>query len=122
MMRFLFLATVCYFSFLVSCKEAEKPHLSREKMLGIVTDLHLAEVYSTMKNEDKSANKNMDSLAYYYKSILSHHKVTMEELKSSIKWYSENPKELDSVYINTLTEISTIEGVINASANNNLPQ
>lgn len=108
---------ICLVLAFTSCKEQDQPHLSRKQMQNILTDLHLAEVYSTMKNEDNSSNKNMDSLAYFYKSILEHHNVKVSDLKSSLEWYSNNAKELDSVYINVMTELSTIEGVIAASKN-----
>lgn len=100
---------------LPACKEAEAPHLPREKMLAVMTDIHLAEVYSTMVNDTshKTVNKNMDSLAYYYKSVLKHHNVTVDEFRNSLNWYAKNPQELDSVYINVMAEISTLEGVLN---------
>jgi hypothetical protein len=97
---------------MLGCKEEEVPPLPREKMTAIVTDLHLAEVYSSMVDDSthKTTNKNLDSLAYYYKSILAHHSVSMQEFSNSLKWYSRETAQLDSVYVNVLAEISIQEG------------
>lgn len=96
------------------CKEQEQPHLPRQKMIDIMTDIHVAEIYSTMVTDSahRTTNKNMDSLALYYKSVFSHHKVSTEDFQNSMKWYSAHPKELDTVYIGIMAEISTLEGVV----------
>lgn len=102
---------------LSACKEEELPHIPREQMTNLMMDIHTAEVYSTMVNDSlhQSLNKNMDTLAYYYKSILNHHNMTMDELKDNLQWYGQHPSEFDSVYVNILAEISTLEGLRNAT-------
>ncbi len=82
-----------------------------DSMQIILSDLHIAEVYSTMVNDSlhQVRDKNKDSLAVYYKSILEHHKVTPEQLTESIKWYKMNPEELDSVYADMITHFSKLE-------------
>jgi len=100
------------------CKEREEPPLPREKMTAIITDLHLAEVYSSMVNDSthKTTNKNLDSLAYYYKSILAHHNVSMQEFSNSLNWYSRETVQLDSVYVDVLAEISIQEGAMGVAS------
>lgn len=116
MMRSLIITLFCCLSF-YACKEQEGTHISREKMVGIMGDLHLAEVYSTMVSDSlhRATNKNYDSLALYYKSILAHHKVSMEDFKSSLHWYSAHTEEMDSVYVKVLTDISVLEGMLGIS-------
>ncbi len=116
MIRILLIITGCIV-ILSACKEDEIPHLSREEMTRLMTDLHTAEVYSTMVNDSthKTVNKNYDSLARYYKSILNHYSLTMEELKANLNWYSSNPTEFDSVYVKVLDNLSTLEGLQNVS-------
>ena len=118
----IFLVIILSIVLLPACKEADSPHLPREKMLAVMTDIHMAEVYSTMVNDSthKSLNKNMDSLAYYYRSVLKHHNVTEDEFSESLDWYSKNPAELDTVYISIMAEISMLEGVLNTGTT--LPQ
>ncbi|HEY9178734.1 MAG TPA: DUF4296 domain-containing protein [Flavipsychrobacter sp.] len=115
MTRFLLLTfIVCTLS---SCVEKEQQALSSDKMTEVLTDIYLAEVYSSIVNDTTgvSAKKNMDSLAVYYKSVLVHHGITLDQFSNSLRWYSSHPEEMDSVYVNVLNELSTMEGVQNAS-------
>lgn len=101
-----------------ACKQGVgAPPIHRDKMVQIMTDIHLAEVYSTMVNDSAGGitNKNMDSLAVYYSKIFKSHEVTEEDFKESMDWYTRNVTELDTVYINMLSELSTKEGVLSAS-------
>lgn len=102
---------------LSSCAEKGQQPLSREKMTEVLTDIYLAEVYSSVVSDSTgmSANKNMDSLAVYYKVVLNHHGITLDKFSNSLRWYSNHPAELDSVYVNVLEELSTMEGLINAA-------
>lgn len=113
-----FVITIMVFT---SCNESSEEHLPKDKMVKIMTDIHLAEVYSTMVNDSlqKSVNKNMDSLAWYYKSILDHHGVTIDQYKNSIDWYSSHPLDFDSVYVALQDELIKIEGVLNSQGQNN---
>ena len=109
------LAILLFFCIVMpGCKEEDVPPMPREKMTAIITDLHLAEVYSSMVNDSthKTTNKNLDSLAYYYKSILNHHNVSMQEFTNSLNWYSRETAQLDSVYVDVLAEISIQEGAM----------
>ncbi len=82
-----------------------------DKMQNILTDMHYADTYSSMKNDTLHmlGAKNMDSLAVYYKSILAHYKVSVEEFNESIKWYKLNPEQLDSVYAAMIPHLSKME-------------
>lgn len=117
MTRVLLFTLLFFIGAVSSCGETEGKHMTREKMTGIMTDIYLAEVYSSVVNDSTglSANKNYDSLARYYKSVLSHHGVSLDEFRASLAWYSSHPQELDSVYTNVLNELSTLEGVQNAA-------
>lgn len=118
MIRAVLLTLVFITGLLASCVEKGPEPLSREKMKEIMTDIHLAEVYTSVISDSSglSGNKNKDTLAVYYKSILDHHGISVDEFSSSLRWYSSEPHELDSVYINVLNELSTLEGLINAGA------
>lgn len=108
------LAALLFVVLVASCSEKELPHLSRDTMAKVLADIHLSEVYGTMVNDSlhKSVNRNMDSIAVYYKSILAHHNVTMEEFKSSIDWYSDHPSDFDSVYIEVQNQLIQLESAI----------
>lgn len=106
---------------LAACAPEEKPHLSREQMVAVLTDIHLSEVYSTLVNDSthQMSNKNLDSLAVYYQGVLGHHGLSMKEFEQNLHWYADHPNEMDSVYISMQEELSTIEGLLNAVPENN---
>lgn len=100
----------------VACEQNEEaPHLPREKMVDILSDIHMAETYSTMVNDSmqRTTNKNLDSLAVYYAAILEHYKVSVEEFDTSMFWYRQHPEELDSVYTRVMTRVNELEGTNN---------
>lgn len=95
------------------CRKKED-RLPPDKMRKILTDLHLAEVYSTMVGQDSmrgAVEKNLDSLAHYYREILAHHQTSFEEFRRSMDWYTRNPEQLDSVYARMLPAFSELEAI-----------
>lgn len=83
--------------------QQSKPPVAPELMEQILFDLQVADVYSTMLQPDSLPQvnvKNKDSLAVYYRDILSHYNMTEEELATAMQWYSEHPAELETIYGN----------------------
>jgi hypothetical protein len=81
-------------------------------MTSILTDMHLAEAYSTMAGRDsthKGQVKNIDSLEHYYKDILAHYHLTQEAFDKSMNWYRSNPGQLDSVYSGMVNRINELQ-------------
>lgn len=95
-----------------SCKPKEEGHLSQDKMERVITDLQIAEVNSMIMSDSthQARNKNYDSLAVYYKDVLHHHNLTLEEFSKSLEWYKNNPDELDTVYAHVITDLSIMSG------------
>ena len=95
-----FLLVLALTGILIACDEEKEPPVPKEKLEKILTDIHLAEVYSTLLDDSAhySANRNIDSLALYYKTILEHHKVSVEDFNTTMEWYTVHSQEFDSVY------------------------
>lgn len=96
-----------------SCKprDTEAP-IAREKMTEILTDIHLAETYSTMVWDSvRMVNKHPDSLSAFYNTILQHHGISLDSFSAGMDWYSAHPTELDSVYNSVISNLSTLEGL-----------
>lgn len=110
-----FIVLFCCFS-LLACHNTSDDHIAPDKMALILTDLQIAEAYSTMVGRDtiehRTVEKNMDSLAHYYKEILAHHHITMDELNKSLEWYRMNPTQLDTVYNKMIPELTALQGKI----------
>lgn len=92
-----------YCSFLaISCKMPTKKetHIAPDVMAELMVDIQMAETYSTMVKDSVHTNgkKNADSLAAFYKDILAHHNITMEQFSKSLDWYKSHPNEMDTLY------------------------
>jgi hypothetical protein len=107
-MRYLFWAVPFL---LLSCQQKEQPPISKEKMVDLVMDLHLAEVYSSIARDSvySVSAKKMDSLAGYYKDVLHHHNISQDQYAAIVNWYKINPQELDSVYAKVIPRLSELE-------------
>lgn len=84
-----------------------KDHVSPVKMGRILADIHYAEAYSTMIKDSlrKGHNKDIDSLAYFYRSIFAHYHITQQQFDQNVEWYRQHPDQLDSAYAGVITEI-----------------
>ncbi len=101
-------------SLLFSCGiQEEKPPVEAKKMQSILTDIHLAEAYSSLIVTDsvqkQTSNKNIDSLVYFYAQILARHKTSVSQFEEALKWYSLHPQLLDTVYNNILPVFDSIK-------------
>ena len=108
---FLFLTVIIF-----SCKESSAPPISKEKMQTILQDLHIAESYSIIVNQDslhQGNDRNYDSLAHFYKTIFAHHNIDREKFQNSLSWYKQHPEELDSVYARMIDGLTEIESKFN---------
>jgi len=97
-----------------SCKK-EQPHLSAEKMQGVLTDIYMAESYSMTIAQDSTkpgTQKNLDSLARYYREIFKHHNITQQEFTSSMTWYEQHPEELDSAFANMIPQLTKLQSTL----------
>ncbi|MDE6695958.1 MAG: DUF4296 domain-containing protein [Muribaculaceae bacterium] len=73
------------------CSRRPKDILSEDKMVDIMADIRIAEVY------DRSGNSyeylNGESRELLGRGVLLHHGVTVEEMDSTIAWYGRNMDE-----------------------------
>ncbi len=79
-------------------------------------DVHLAEVYSIMIRKDslhRGNERNHDTLASFYKTVLKHHNISLEDFRQSINWYKLHPEEMDSIYGRMIPEMSTLDALYN---------
>ncbi len=96
---------------IAACSKKDGAHLPANKMEGLIMDIEMAETYSTMTKRDSTlplSVRNTDSLAYYYKEIFAHHKVSAAEFQSSMTWYSAHPEQLDSIYVHISSRLTKL--------------
>lgn len=101
-------------AFITACSNSNKEQapIPMPQMEKILTDLHMAEVYSTMLDTgiNKRNEKNIDSLAVFYKDVLTHHKVSIAQFKDGMAWYKAHPGDIDSCYKHMIAEVARMEG------------
>jgi hypothetical protein len=103
---------IIFLSILVACnKDNKKDIIEKNKMAAILTDIHLAESYSTLIKDSlhQSGERNLDTLNELYQSILGHYKISLKEFNNSFEWYKKHPSDLDSVYQQVITNYTIME-------------
>ena len=106
--RFLF--PLLFLFFLASCtsKPVEIPPdvLSSNKLIPVLTDIHLAEAMLQIKNLGRSDSTR--SIAYgYYAEIFRQHHITSEQFRRSMDFYMSQPELMSSIYDSVITQLST---------------
>jgi len=91
------LLSLFFLAFLIltgSCQENKgTPVIKKDKMVEILTDIHLTQVIVEQEYLPKGTKKE-----YYYCSIFERHGVTEELFDSAIGWYSANLDVFEKVY------------------------
>lgn len=82
--------------------------LSKENMVAILTDIHLAESAVTLKFTNKDTS--MLQAAEYNNFIFKNHKTTKEQFNKSYDFYVAHPDILNKIYDDVLTELSKKQG------------
>jgi hypothetical protein len=81
--------------------------INRDSMISILVDTHIADAVSDQKfGQDKSNTAFTNAM--YNRIYLNHH-ITAAQFKSSYKYYESDPKGLDKMYEQVITEISKRE-------------
>lgn len=80
-------------------------------MKQVLADIHLAEAYSQGLGDStrNRFDKNYDSLAGFYSSILKHYDLSFEDFNEAIAWYKKRPVMMDSLYAKVLTQLMEIK-------------
>ena len=97
---------------LLACGESiiEKPKklVSRDEMIKMLVDIHLAEAVNQtgrFGSDDLSKIKESD----YYYSILQKYRVADSTFEKSLIYYSGKPKEFEKIYTRVLSHLNELE-------------
>ena len=98
---------------LFACAETEeKPErlLTKEQMVGILTDIHIAEAKA-----NRTSLRSYDSLQIMYKAyendVLKKHKTDSTTYRQSYKYYLEHMQEMDEIYTAVVDTLSLRENL-----------
>lgn len=97
--------------FLTACTSntSKKDIIEPDKMVEVLTDIHLVDGYISTFMQSDTLKQRASS---YYTAIYKHHNIDSLTYKRSLKYYSKNPKLLDTIYFKVerkLESLRTIE-------------
>ncbi|MCQ2234942.1 MAG: DUF4296 domain-containing protein [Paludibacteraceae bacterium] len=79
-----------------SCKpDVGKPELSKDKMVRLLIDVHLAQAYASRSSMTNTSEIDHNQL---YRSVLDKHGVTEAQFDSSVAWYARNANDYKAIY------------------------
>ena len=96
----------------VACNSSREPStskekLSKEKMVEVLLDVHLAEAtFNVIERNKKSADSIINN---EYAFIFKNHNVKADDFFSTYNYYIANPALMDSAYGELVTHITTLQ-------------
>ncbi len=80
------------------------------EMVGVLVDFHLAEA---VIRDAQQRNMELDQTSnQYYYSLLKKHKISRKQFAESLKFYTENSKELQKIYKDVVVELSKMQSFV----------
>ncbi|HSZ25826.1 MAG TPA: DUF4296 domain-containing protein [Cytophagaceae bacterium] len=110
MKNYLFISILSILLF--SCKE--KPLvipdniLTKDKMVGVLIDVHLLEAIISGKNISRDSSILLYSL--YEKNLFRKHNITDSIYRKSFEFYSNQPDLINTIYLQVVDSLSLREG------------
>jgi len=101
---FILSATACH----QDVVDKPKKLISRDKMIKILVDIHLAESVYQIRKFDIAELKNCSESDFYY-SVLRLHHVADSTFENSLIYYSGKPKEFEKIYTRVLNRLNEME-------------
>lgn len=120
-----FISFVLLLIILSSCYNERKlttvppdPLLTEEQLLDVLTDMQLAEAVITYDRLQKITNKG-DFKDTIYSVILKHYNITAEQLNDNLDYYNNDPENMERLYEEVLSNLSTLQSEIQIEASIN---
>jgi hypothetical protein len=77
--------------------------LSREEMVSVLVDIHLAQALVGINQFNDSLHYNLSD---YLSSVFQMHHLTREKYARSLEFYTDHPELLDEMYADVINELS----------------
>lgn len=110
--RFLLLAGFVIFFF--SCKEkassAPETVLPRAQFVQVLADVYTVEASLLVRAMPSDSSKNY--AAAYYQLVFKKNNVSEEQFRESLDYYMKDPKTMDEIYKEVITELSKKEAEV----------
>ena len=120
-----FISFVLLLIILSSCYNERKstlvppdPLLTEEQLLNVLTDMQLAEAIINYDRLQKITNKG-DFKDTIYSVILQHYSISAEQLNDNLDYYNNDPENMERLYEEVLSNLSTLQSEIQIEASIN---
>jgi len=109
----LFIISCSFILFSCSKKKVETPPgvLSRQQMVPILADVHIAQAATGTYNTADSVRYSMNEFLPF---ILKIHHTTKAQYDSSISYYTSHPDMMEEIYDSVIIELSKKQGEVKA--------
>lgn len=96
---------------------APDPLLTEDQLVGVLTDLQLAGAIINYDRLQKITNKR-DFKDTIYSLIFKHYNITAEQLNDNLDYYNFDPENMEHLYDEVLSNLSTLQSEIQVEASN----
>jgi len=93
-------------------KEIPKELIPKEQFIDIMVDVRMAE--TSIRQKISRGSNATESTDYYYSYIFKKHEVTPSQFDISLKYYSENIKEMQDINIKVVEILTQMESEVKA--------
>ncbi len=109
------------FLLLIAACKSPKPNMDMQKMVNILTDIHVVENYASLYFKDSTSkkinNKNIDTLKKYYQIVFEKYKITSKDFYSNYKLYSKDKILSDTLYKKISAKMELLKAKVDKAAN-----
>lgn len=97
--------------FVTSCQRGNVPEgiIEMGKMISVLTDVHVIDSYVSTAAYDTTTLPAKE----YYKVVYQKYKIDSLQLQKSLRYYSNKPELLDTMYYQVLRKLETMEQLEN---------
>jgi len=89
--------------------------LSKEEMIGVLTDIHLAESSLRVGKVQRMSAADSNYQKSLYLSVYEKHGVTPGQFKASMKYYTKRISELEEIYSEVISGLAEKEAELQAA-------
>jgi hypothetical protein len=110
-----FYSSILCLLFLVSCSDKNHPKdlIEEQKMINIMSELHIVDGYMSSLTYTDSIRINGKN---FYNTVYKNNGISKSQYENSLKFYSMDPVKLDSMYSDVQKILAAKEKTINKNS------
>ncbi len=102
----LLLVSIIFYSCINSDNEIPNNIIPQEKLVDVLTEMEITQALVKFKFTIKDSSINQSEL---FKEIYIEYNISKEQISNSIKYYTNQPKTMDSIYVKVIDRLSEMQ-------------